>query len=258
MIYNIFRTRFIQGHQTMAYPAGPAPAMPERFAGLPRLDRSRCAGCAGPGVDACPTGAILRADGRLRFDLGRCVFCRECEHACPTGAIAFGKDYRLASSSREGLVVGGANGEPNATPAALNPDASGLYGRVFSLRVVSAGGCGACEADTNVLNTLAWDLGRFGVSYAASPRHADGMLLIGPVPDNMEYAVRETYDAIPDPKFVIAVGTCAISGGAYASRPECLAGRAAVVPVDLFIPGCPPHPMTILDGMLRFLGKVRD
>ena len=84
------------------------------------------------------------------------------------------------------------------------------------------------------------------------------MLLIGPVPDNMEYAVRETYDAIPDPKFVIAVGTCAISGGAYASRPECLAGRGAVVPVDLFIPGCPPHPMTILDGMLRFLGKVPD
>ena len=113
MIYNIFRTRFIQGHQTMAYPAGPAPAMPERFAGLPRLDRSRCAGCAGPCVDACPTGAILRADGRLRFDLGRCVFCRECEHACPTGAIAFGL---ALGGARPGVVAEACTGCAECVP----------------------------------------------------------------------------------------------------------------------------------------------
>ena len=255
MIYNIFRTRFRQGYQTMGYPDKPAPPMPERFAGIPVLDRSRCAGCLCDCTESCPTGALGKEGGRISFDLGRCLFCRECEEACPNGAIAFTRNYRLASASREGLVV---TGDDLPMSGAANPEAADIYGRVFSLRVVSAGGCGACEADTNVLNTLAWDLGRFGVSYAASPRHADGMLLIGPVPENMAYAVKDTYDAIPDPEFVIAVGACAISGGMYAARPECLAGRETIVPVDLFIPGCPPHPLTILDGILRFLGKIRD
>ena len=150
--------------------------------------------------------------------------------------------------------------EGAALPLAKVLDAKllSLFGRSLKLRQVSAGGCNACEADVNVLSTIGWDLGRFGIQVVASPRHADGLLVTGPVTRNMELALRKTWAAVPPPKIVIAVGACAISGGPYYDRPEQLGGAASVVPVDLFVPGCPPHPLTILDGLLRLLGKLED
>jgi Ni,Fe-hydrogenase III small subunit len=121
---------------------------------------------------------------------------------------------------------------------------------------VSAGGCNGCEADVNVLNTVVFDLGRFGIQFVASPRHADGLLITGPVTDNMTLALKKTYEAVPDPKLVIAVGACAIAGGPFIDHREVHNGAQAVVPVDLYVPGCPPHPLTILDGLLRLLGKI--
>ena len=141
---------------------------------------------------------------------------------------------------------------------ALDAKLLSLFGRSLKLRVVSAGGCNACEADVNVLGTIGWDLGRFGIQVVASPRHADGVLITGPVTKNMELALRKTWDAVPPPKIVIAVGACAISGGPFFDRPEQLGGAGAAVPVDLFIPGCPPHPLTILDGLLRLLGRLEE
>jgi Ni,Fe-hydrogenase III small subunit len=126
------------------------------------------------------------------------------------------------------------------------------------LRVVSAGGDGSAEADLNVLGTIGWDLSRFGIQVVASPRHADGLVVTGPVSANMVLALKKTYDAIPDPKMVIAVGACAISGGPFSGHPEVKNGAASVVPVDLFIPGWPPHPLTILDGLLRVLGRLPE
>ena len=180
---------------------------------------------------------------------------------CPHGAIAEGREYRLAARHRSDLVlVAKRDVEANAAFAArarmLDETTRRLFGRSLKLRQVSAGGCNACEADVNVLGTVVFDLGRFGIQFVASPRHADGLLITGAVSENMRLALQKTYDAVPPPKIVIAVGACAISGGPYLGHPEVAGGAEAVVPVDVFIPGCPPHPITILDGLLAMLDRL--
>lgn len=245
-----------QGHRTMRYPAAEPPPLPTHFRGAPKIDPARCPDGCRACAEACPTGTISVAGGTLALDLGRCIFCPECEDACPEGAITFTDDHRLATRTRAGLHQ--TAGEERKLAGALDAKLRRLFGRSLRLRVVSAGDCNACAADVNVLGTIGWDIGRFGIQYVASPRHADGLLVAGPIPENMRLAVRKTYDAIPDPKIVIAVGACAISGGIYAGHPEQHDGAESLLPVDLFIPGCPPHPLTILDGLLRLLGRIEE
>ncbi len=252
----ILLARARQGHRTMRYPAGPPPSMPTHFRGVPVIDASRCPDGCRECAEACPTDAITFADGKPALDLGRCIFCPECEAACPEKAIAYSNDHRLAVRSRSDLQL--QSGEELRLAAALDGKMKSLFGRSLKLRVVSAGDCNACAADVNVLGTIGWDLGRFGIQYVASPRHADGIVVLGPVTENMRLALKKTYDAVPDPKIVIAIGACAISGGIYAGQPEQHGGAESVVPVDLFIAGCPPHPLTILDGLLRLLGRIES
>ena len=140
----------------------------------------------------------------------------------------------------------------------LEPKMRGIFGRSLKLRQVSAGGDNAAEADLNVLGTVVFDMGRFGIQFVASPRHADGLVVTGPVTENMKLALRKTYDAVPPPKIVIAVGACAISGGIFRGHPEVNNGVDGLLPVDLYIPGNPPHPLTILDGLLRLLGRLEE
>ena len=224
-MFELLRARLHQRKRTLAYPDGPPPRLPPYFRGHPVLTSARC------------------EDG-----------CSRCASACPTGTLGFGLDYRLAARGREDLVVDEDQAVRLAT--ALEEKTRRLFGRSLKLRQVSAGGCNGCESDVNVLSTVVWDIGRFGIQIVASPRHADGLIVTGPVTENMRLALQKTYDAVAPPKIVIAVGACAISGGPYLDHSEVHNGADAVVPVDLYVPGCPPHPLTILDGLLRLLGRL--
>lgn len=250
-MFKLLKNRIIQGHQTSRYP-NVAPVLPERFRGRPSLGNctfsSECNDCR----DACPTGAIELSP--LRIDMGACLFCGNCEQSCSKGTIRFTGNHQLASRDRNDLIVVSERATQYAT--ALSAEMQRLLGRSLKLRQVSAGGCNGCEADINVLSTVGFDLGRFGIQFVASPRHADGIVITGPVSRNMEHALRETYAAVPAPKLVIALGACAISGGPYAGANHVLGGVPADIPVDLYIPGCPPHPFTTLDGLLRMLGRL--
>jgi len=246
--------RLRQGHRTLPYPRKP-PVLPQRFRGAPVIDSSRCADGCRSCAEACPTGALVPGDAGLKLDLGRCLFCNECERACPGGALRFSGDHRLAARARQDLLVGD---RPVRLARALERQTLRLFGRSLKLRQVSAGGCNGCEVEVNVLNTVVFDLARFGIDFVASPRHADGLLITGPVTANMREALKSTYDAVPSPRLVIAVGACAISGGPYIGHAEVANGADALLPVDLYVPGCPPHPLTTLDGLLRLLGVIES
>jgi Ni,Fe-hydrogenase III small subunit/ferredoxin len=261
----ILAARLGQGHRTIRYPARPPPALPERFRGLPDYDAQKCPDAASCRrcADACPTEAIEIVRGTNdrsapRFDLGRCIFCEDCTRACPEGALRMGRDYRLAASRREDLLYAPSEAQALRTAAAMGRRLRRLLGRSLRFREVSAGGCAACDADSNVLTTVGWDIGRFGVQFVASPRHADGLWVTGPVTENMGLALEKTWRAVPEPRIVLAVGACAISGGLYRGSDVVSGGLEGVLPVDLYIPGCPPHPLTILDGLLRLLGRIPE
>lgn len=246
------RERIRQKHRTGAYP-GADPVLPDRFRGRPVLNTALCPPDCLACLEACPTGAIAKRGGALSIDLGRCLFCTDCAGACPAKAVSFTTDHRLAATRREDLLQAGGVAR---LAEKLQKRSLKLFGRSLKLRQVCAGGCNACEADLQVLSTLVFDLGRFGVEFVASPRHADGVVVTGPVTVNMRLALAKCLAAVPEPRIVVASGACAISGGPYIGLPECSDGASGQVKVDLFIPGCPPHPYTALDGLLRLLGRL--
>jgi Ni,Fe-hydrogenase III small subunit/NAD-dependent dihydropyrimidine dehydrogenase PreA subunit len=249
----ILRTRLKQGHRTTKFP-DEVPSLPDRYRGRPTVDPSKCPDGCSVCVEACPTGAIS-TEGGLTLDLGKCLFCTACVEACPENAIAYTKDFRLATSNREDLLLRG--GELRLAER-MRDEIFRVLGRALRLREVCAGSCNACDLDTNVLNTVGWDLSRFGIQFVASPRHADGLLVTGAISRNMIHALLETYEAVPRPKIVIAVGACAISGGPFRDSEAVQNGAGGLLPIDLYVPGCPPHPLTILDGLLRLIGRVQQ
>ena len=248
--------RLRHGNATLDYPGGPAPALPDRHGGALRVEPSKCeAGCAAC-ASVCPTRAITRPPGHaVALDLGRCLFCGECALACPPGKIEFTSQHRMAAGAPGDLVV--REGPPAPPAVAVSKALAGLFGRSLKLRSVSTGGCNGCELELNALGNVNFDLGRYGIEFVASPRHADGLVLSGPLTANMRDALDLAWGGMPEPRFVIAVGACAISGGPYAESAVLARQFLGRQVPALYVPGCPPHPLTVIHGILDLLGVDR-
>lgn len=275
----ILQRTITSGIATNAYPAVVADP-PDGFRGKPVIDFTKCTACD-QCANACPTNALtVSANGgetdqrTVVLDYGDCIFCGECEAACPD-AVRLTKEFRLAVHEKSKLTtravynlhsdgtyelahVEDARPEEKSMEeigTALRKSIRHLFGRSLHIREVDAGSCNGCEVEITALNNPVYDIERFGVYFVASPRHADMLLVTGPVTRNMEIALKQTYEAMPDPKLVVAVGACAIGGGIFGKSYASCGGVDAVLPVDVYIPGCPPRPEALLHGILLAVDK---
>jgi Ni,Fe-hydrogenase III small subunit len=277
ILINALRT----GVVTTRYPAEPS-VPPDRFRGAPVLGpgngpaRTGSRGLPPPSV--CPTGALserfdTEGHRHVALDLAQCVFCGRCAEDPWGGAIAIGREFELAARTRADLrieVLDDAPAVRSGAPHAMagpppDPDAEAtraaseihrVLGRSLHLRHLDAGSCNACDWELTALLNPVYDVRRLGIDFVASPRHADGVVVTGPVTRNLETAVRRTVEAVPEPRLVIAVGACAASGGIVGAGYASAGGVDRVLPVDVYIPGCPPRPQAIIFGILVALGRL--
>jgi Ni,Fe-hydrogenase III small subunit/formate hydrogenlyase subunit 6/NADH:ubiquinone oxidoreductase subunit I len=277
-MFETLRQSLRTGVVTTSYPATPA-EVSSRARGRPEIDWEQWKD-ARPAAAICPTGAIAFGDepaGRtasrtVTLDLGKCIFCGLCADVDP--AIRLTNLCELAAGSREalrhtaryrlnddgthhGLLEAPAKVEPlEAAGGQLRASIQSVLGRSLHIRQVDAGSCNGCEMEIHGLNSPVYDLERFGIHFVASPRHADMLLVTGPVTRNMELALRKTYDATPEPRLVVAVGACGCSGGIFGRNYATCGGVDSVIPVDVYIPGCPPNPHALLHGILLAIGRL--
>jgi Ni,Fe-hydrogenase III small subunit/formate hydrogenlyase subunit 6/NADH:ubiquinone oxidoreductase subunit I len=268
------------GLVTIGYPDAPAPA-PECFRGAPKFDFANWRDSR-PAAAACPTGAIaIRESSSARevtVDYGLCIYCGECAAADASGSVQITREYELAVRRRGDLLTRAVyllnredeqvelrsleTGEgwheeiTEKTEARLRRRIHEVLGRSLAIREVDAGSCNGCEVEVHALNNPIYDLERLGIHFVASPRHADMLLVSGPVTRNMELALIKAHRATPDPKVVVAIGACGISGGIYGRNYATLGGIDAAIPVDVYVPGCPPRPLALMHGILLAVGRI--
>jgi Ni,Fe-hydrogenase III small subunit/ferredoxin len=244
-----------EGRASTSWPRSGAPDGQDGVLGMPRYDPGACRDGCRDCADACPTEAItLRPEGKLRLDYGRCVVCQLCTEACPTGAMRTSSDWAFGVSDRADLIW---PGEPASAPAAAGTMPQRRpFRRSLHIRHVDAGSCNGCESELQALNNPFYNLHRLGIFFTPSPRFADLLLVTGPVTHAMLEPLRATYAAMPEPRWVMAVGTCAVSGGIAGGGYACGNGLEGVLPVDVFLPGCPPNPAAIIEALLMFLGRA--
>ncbi len=281
-MFKIIQKTFSTGIVTTAYPDTQA-LVSKDFRGRPSFDFESWKD-ARPAAEVCPTGAISYRDGEgvrtVTVDYGMCVFCGLCAEASSDSAVCITQEFELATLSRSNLVF---NAEyalnSDLTQRQLRSMRHGalstkssledvgqkarakiqkVLGRSLAIRQVDAGSCNGCELEIVALNNPVYDIERFGIQFAASPRHADMLLVTGPVTRNMELALLKTYRAMPEPRLVVAVGACGISGGIFGKSYASLGGVDNIVPVDVYIPGCPPRPQALLQGILLALGRLHE
>ena len=253
-LWTLFGLR--RGQATTSWPRGEA-AGQEGVIGMPRFAPERCAPECAECAAACPTAAITVATGltgaeRLSVDYGRCVVCQLCVEACPADAATASFDWAFGTRERADLLLGGE--APSSAPVAASSRAG--FRRSLHVRHVDAGSCNGCESELQALNNPFYNLHRFGVFFTPSPRFADLLLVTGPVTYAMHEPLRRAYEAMPQPRWVMAFGACAVSGGVAGGGYACGNGLEGVLPVDLYLPGCPPNPAAIIEALLMFLDRA--
>jgi Ni,Fe-hydrogenase III small subunit/Pyruvate/2-oxoacid:ferredoxin oxidoreductase delta subunit len=281
-MFKILQKTASTGIVTVNYPAESA-KISERFRGRPSFDFDKWKD-ARPAAEVCPTGAISLSEKgdsqKVTVDYGLCVFCGLCAEATSDQAVRITQEFELATSDRRNLVLTAEytlNADRthrrlrrvdrqlvNAETAIENLGQKAretiqkILGRSLAIREVDAGSCNGCELEIVALNNPVHDIERFGIQFVASPRHADMLLVTGPVTRNMELALLKTYRAMAEPKVVVAVGACGISGGIFGVNYASLGGVDKVLPVDVYIPGCPPRPQALLHGILLAIGRLAE
>ncbi|HBE78917.1 MAG TPA: hydrogenase [Firmicutes bacterium] len=245
------------------YPKKPFKA--DFMIGKPLIDGTRCNGC-GECVKRCPAGAIQvgKSTNDIGINIDQCIFCALCEEVCPQQAVTITHEFELAERERQDLHKGTLVLEERNIPSddfevigkRIEERLRKKLRRSLQIREVDAGSCNGCDTEINALTNPLNDLERFGIHFVASPRHADMLLVTGTACRNMELALIKTYNATPDPKLVVAVGACACSGGIFRESHVTRNGIDSIVPVDIYIPGCPPRPQAIIYGILKALDRV--
>jgi Ni,Fe-hydrogenase III small subunit/formate hydrogenlyase subunit 6/NADH:ubiquinone oxidoreductase subunit I len=284
-MFEVLRKSLKIGVVTTSYPKTP-PAVSTYGRGKPAIDWSNWLD-ARPAANVCPTGAISFEDEENQrtatLDLGKCVFCGLCADVdkairmtniceCSTrqrqdlittatySLTTDGLHEHLVTASTDNptscITEQGSRNSPDQIGEQLRARIRELFGRSLHIREVDAGSCNGCEIEIVSLNSPIYDIERFGIHFVASPRHADMLLVTGPVTRNMELALRKTYEAMPTPRLVVAVGACGCSGGIFGKNYASLGGVDNVIPVDVYIPGCPPNPYALLHGILTAIGRL--
>jgi Ni,Fe-hydrogenase III small subunit/Pyruvate/2-oxoacid:ferredoxin oxidoreductase delta subunit len=240
------------GKATTSWPSENGENGQDGVLGMPRYNpeacREGCQDCA----TVCPTRAIEARDGVLAVDYGRCVVCQLCTEVCPTGAMQPSADWAFGVRDRADLIWSGDVARHSVTQHADRR----VFQRSLHIRHVDAGSCNGCESELQALNNPFYNLHRLGIFFTPSPRFADLLLVTGPVTNNMYEPLKATYEAMPEPRWVMAVGTCAVSGGIAGGNYACLTGLEGVLPIDLYLPGCPPNPAAIMEALLLFLDRT--
>lgn len=248
----------LQGKQTTPWPLRAGGDGQAGVLGMPRYHPEACSDGCEACAEICPTQAItLRAmpdkeRGRLDVDYGRCIVCQLCTEACPTDAMTASSDWAFGVRKRSDLVWQPKPRDRNA--ADVNEPRA--FRRSLHIRHVDSGSCNGCESELQALNNPFYNLHRLGIFFTASPRFADLLLVTGSVTYAMHEPLRATYEAMPEPRWVMAVGTCAVSGGLARDGYACGHGLEGVIPVDVFLPGSPPNPAAIIEALLMFLDRM--
>jgi Ni,Fe-hydrogenase III small subunit/formate hydrogenlyase subunit 6/NADH:ubiquinone oxidoreductase subunit I len=281
-MFKILQKTIKTGTVTVNYPDEPA-EISQHFRGRPSFDFEKWKD-ARPAAEVCPTGAISlydkRDSRRVTVDYGLCVFCGLCAEASTDQAVRVTQEFELATSDRRNLVLTAeyklnaerthrrlSQVDRQSVNAQADVESLGrkaratiqkILGRSLAIREVDAGSCNGCELEIVALNNPVYDIERFGIQFVASPRHADMLLVTGPVTRNMELALLKTYRAMAEPKVVVAVGACGVSGGIFGENYASLGSVDKVLPVDVYIPGCPPRPQALLHGILLAVGRLAE
>lgn len=252
-MFDTLKSRIYQGNQFI--PDVKKAEVNKSFRGFPILKQELCKNCA-ECEKICPTGAIKL--NPLSIDMGKCIFCGDCENICANNVIKLSNFHKLASTSREKLIITSDTTIDNFITDAViaKENINKFFGKSLKLRQVSAGGCNGCELELNACSNVNFDMGRFGIDFVASPRHADGIVITGPITENMAEALENAYNAISEPKIVILTGACSISGGIFQKSNTIDRSFLEQHKIDLFIPGCPVHPLTFINGVLDYIKNV--